>query len=312
MSGSPSLPFSFQPPPGGDISLKSADGIVFFAHSVLLGLASTVFQDMFSTATQKDVIELTDDAESLSLMLRFIYQPPFTDVLPITLLEKSLRIAQKYDVERITKSLDYFISHSFDKNSPIHSDPIYALCLATAYDLPKTRIVATESTRNGRFELCDPKHIERLAKAFSAPGASRVIGLLGARCIQTRSLCNLLLKRTEDILPWTGDDDELMMCDVCVAEAEFPYEESVRYRPSWLDAWCLGAYCDLTTQPFERASRVFQVPSPDTLYGELGICRNCIDATIRAGGGEVFELWARDIENKVKAIFDSVEALYSL
>ncbi|KAG9119963.1 hypothetical protein FRC07_004759, partial [Ceratobasidium sp. 392] len=56
--------FSYQPPAGGDISLKSSDGVVFLAHSVLLGMSSSVFSDMLSTASPSDVIELGDDAES--------------------------------------------------------------------------------------------------------------------------------------------------------------------------------------------------------------------------------------------------------
>ncbi|KAG9077569.1 hypothetical protein FS749_010532, partial [Ceratobasidium sp. UAMH 11750] len=86
--------FSYQPPAGGNLSLKSADGAIFLVHSVLLGMASSVFADMFSAANRSDVVELTDDAESLSLMLRFIYPPTFMDDLPLVLIEKSLRIAQ--------------------------------------------------------------------------------------------------------------------------------------------------------------------------------------------------------------------------
>ncbi|KAG9124827.1 hypothetical protein FRC07_010085, partial [Ceratobasidium sp. 392] len=295
MPNTPSLPFTFQPPPGGDVTLKSADGAEFIAYSLMLRLASSVFADMFSTATQRDDIELADDAESVSLMLRFIYPPTLVDDLPTALLEKALRIAQKYDISGTITSLDYFISHSSNKSSLIHSNPIYALCLATTYGLPQTRQVATEAARHGRFELRDPKQIERLAKAFPAPGAASIIGLLGARCIQTRSLCNLLLKYTQDILPITGhSDSELMMCDDCADNEELPYDESVPYRPSWLDAWCLRAFCDLTTQPFDQASRIFRNSSLDTLYGEPSVCRDCIDAASHARSGEVFELWARD------------------
>ncbi|KAG8746126.1 hypothetical protein FRC10_005992 [Ceratobasidium sp. 414] len=297
-----SLPFSFEPPPGGDISLKSADGVV---------CATAVFADMFSTATQNDIIELTDDAESVSLMLHFIYPPSFLDALPAALLEKSLRIAQKYDINGTTISLDYAISHFSDKDSPIHSDLIYALCLAATYGLPQTQRAVTEAARHGDFELRDPEQIERLAKAFPAPGAASVIGLLGARCIQTRSLRNLLLGHTGGILPKTGND-EPMMCDECVSDEEFPYEESVPYRPSWLNAWCLRAHWDLTNQPLDQASRVFHVSSLDALYGDSDVCRACIDATHHARGGEVFNLWAQKVENKVKEIFDSVEPLYNL
>ncbi|KAG8693561.1 hypothetical protein FRC09_010427 [Ceratobasidium sp. 395] len=218
--------FSYHPPPGGDISLKSSDGDVFLAHSILLQLGSSVFADMFSTATQSNIIELSDDSESVSLMLRFIYPPPFLDNLPIELLETGLRVAQKYDIGGIVTSIDHILSsQSPNKNCFILSNPIHALCLAIEYELPKTRKTAAEAVRPGRFTFNCVDQIKLLAETYAS--AAGVVGLLGEHCIRTQCLSDLLLGQRKDILaPYTTEhkyvEGKLMICPIY----SFAYEGS--------------------------------------------------------------------------------------
>ena len=63
----------FRPPPGGDIILRSIDGVEFLVHSVILGVASSVFEGLLQVGTNRDAVELSENAEILSLVLRFIY-----------------------------------------------------------------------------------------------------------------------------------------------------------------------------------------------------------------------------------------------
>ncbi|KAG9090091.1 hypothetical protein FS749_000822 [Ceratobasidium sp. UAMH 11750] len=307
--------FSYQPPPGGDILLKSSDGVAFLAHSLLLRLSSSVFADMFSTATQNDPIELSDDAESVSLMLRFIYPPVFMDDLPIDLLEKSLRVGQKYDISGITTAVDHLMSHSSNMGSLIRSDPIRAFCLAAKYGLPKTHKAAREAMRPGDFEFKDTKQIKPLAETFS--NASSVIEMLGAHCIRTRSLLNLFLgANLGPILPRTRESDtghwDIMMCGDCFSELGHLFGEEVAYEPSWVFPWRVKAFYNIATRPLEGCHYLFQVAILNTLQEEASVCLDCIRAAHDARAGLAFDFWAYDVKSKVKKILSEAEGLYNL
>ncbi|ELU35637.1 hypothetical protein AG1IA_10333 [Rhizoctonia solani AG-1 IA] len=61
---------------------------------------------MFYGATKPDPIELAEDAESISLMLAFIYPVAPPHINTIDHLEKIMKVSQKYDVERMTKFIE--------------------------------------------------------------------------------------------------------------------------------------------------------------------------------------------------------------
>ncbi|KAG8746122.1 hypothetical protein FRC10_005988 [Ceratobasidium sp. 414] len=307
--------FSYQPPSGGDISLKSSDGVIFLAHSLLLRLASSVFADMFSTATHNDLVELADDAESVSLMLRFIYPPSFMDDLPITLLEKSLCIAQKYDITGITTSVDrILVSYSSNKDEPIRSDPIHAFCLAAKYGLPKTHKAAREAMKPGGFEFRDSKQIKALVEAF--PSASNVIEILGTHCVRTQSLLDLLVGTSAaTLLPCTEDNTrewQVMMCEDCFDESGYSFGVGGKYEPLWFSRWSVEALYNIATRPFKECDYLFQVTILDTIAPGPNVCQACISATRDADDGSGFKLWARGVRRKVEEILNEAEHLYNL
>ncbi|QRW15333.1 The BTB (BR-C, ttk and bab)/POZ (Pox virus and Zinc finger) domain [Ceratobasidium sp. AG-Ba] len=209
--------FSYQTPAGGDVSIKSNNGDNFVVHSILLRLASSVFADTLSTASQSHTIDLTDDTESVSLMLRFIYPPAFMDILSISQFEKSLRMAQKYDIAGIITSIDHLLSHSSNLETLTHSDLIHAFCLAVDYGLPKTLQSTREFMQPGYFRYYDPRQIESLVKASSSGAVA--VRMLGAHCVWTCSLIDLLLDPDENILPYADESDisesDIMMCIGC-------------------------------------------------------------------------------------------------
>ncbi|KAG8694581.1 hypothetical protein FRC08_008389 [Ceratobasidium sp. 394] len=308
-------PFSYHPPEG-DISLKSADGVIFLAHSVLLRMASSVFADMFSTATQRDLIELSDDAESLSLMLRFIYPPTFLDDLPLALLEKSLRIAQKYDVGGIITSVDHLIMfHPSNKNGPIHSDTIRTFCLAATYGLHNTQKAAAEALRPEHFRFEDPDEIMPLVETF--PSAASPIGLLGAHCVRAQALSELLLgERMKKYLPFSVDgqhDGDTMMCAECFNGVERVLGVGCTYEPVWIAYWTIMAFDSLMTDRYDDAcAGLFHSGALDRIESKPGVCLDCIRATRNADDGHGFSHWAEIIEVQVKRIFDDVEHLCRL
>ena len=73
-----------------DVILRSSNGVNFFAHKIILSLASPIFSDMFSipqpsTGGQeatRPIVDVTEDDLVLDSLLRYIYpvyNPSFTD-----------------------------------------------------------------------------------------------------------------------------------------------------------------------------------------------------------------------------------------
>lgn len=170
---SPSLSLVGQEPPPppptndgfevGDITLRSSDGVEFKVYRLILKLTSPIFSDMFSVAAAEPSIELTDDAQSINMMLQFSY--PDRDLVVPTFdhLEKALGIARKYHIDRMTealrqrlRSINDHASSSGDGASPISmsSDPIRAFAIARQFGLVEEAKAASTLTI-GKFRILD-------------------------------------------------------------------------------------------------------------------------------------------------------------
>jgi hypothetical protein len=310
-------PFSFQPPPGGDVSLKSSDGVLFIAHSTLLSLASPVFAGMISTATQSDVVELAEDSESVSVMLRYIYPPPFLHNNSLTLLDKALHMARKYQVDGITSIIEYSLLRPLDGESPMHADPIRVYAIATAYDLSEIRKAAIKLAETRFCDFGTTKGVRHLADVF--PGSATALGLIGVHSVRTKALIDLLvLVENDAIAPLINSDDpetKVMMCGPCFEKLNLEMEDGVfwhNYRPMWLYGWGLMAYSSLTSKPLAECDHVFQVSSLDKL-GELGkTCADCVNTVRSTNDGAYFEGWAQGVKSKIEKVFNDAETLYTL
>jgi hypothetical protein len=301
--------FSFQPPPGGDVWLKSSEGVVFLAHSAVLGLASPVFRDMFSIATQRDIVELAEDAESISFMLRFLYPPPFfSKSLSLPLLEKSLHMAKKYNIDGIPLTLDYLLSHPSDKWAMVHLNPVCIFWVANSYGLRETQKVAARA-----MQSCHLRSTNQV-KDFAAkvPSSASVIGLLGAPRVRIMALIELLIDfDLTPIAPELPDGGcEIMICAACY-ERQLPMPDGC-YRPLWYYDWCLRAFNELALDPLDDCVEIFQVSILNHLGTITDGCKDCLNAARFAGNGRVFEKWLLGVRTMVREIFEDVEPLYAL
>ncbi|QRW26933.1 The BTB (BR-C, ttk and bab)/POZ (Pox virus and Zinc finger) domain [Rhizoctonia solani] len=164
-------PFSFQPPTGGNVVLKSCEGTVFNAHSVVLGLASTVFAGMFSGASSPNTIELAEDAETISLMLAFIYPVAPPKIATAAQLEKVMIFSQKYG---IAKMIDIVEKSIPPESKLIHSDPIQVFRASVKYGFPTLRVFAgralgASQRRRLRLELSEHRRFDSVYCLGSYP-----------------------------------------------------------------------------------------------------------------------------------------------
>ncbi|KAG9119966.1 hypothetical protein FRC07_004762 [Ceratobasidium sp. 392] len=307
--------FSYQPPPGGDILLKSSDGTIFLAHSLFLQHASSVFAGMFSTATQSDPVQLSDDAESVSLMLRFIYPPTFLDNLPVELLEKSLRIAQKYDISGIITSVDHVLmTHSSNEYSLISLDPLRAFCLATEYKLPKTQKAAMAGLRPEQYTFDEPKDIETVAKIYTS--AAGFIGLLGAHSVRIHILLGLLIGDNRDeVLPMLSENStraDVMMCRKCFDGEEYEIGDGITYEPSWYTHWRIMALDSLSVSSIDECFYLFRDNILNVIVSRPAVCADCVRAAETASAGRGFRTWVEKTKYTIMNRLRPIESLYNL
>ena len=108
-------PFSsFALPPfdetsGGDVVLKSSDGVLFRVYTVILSLASPFFRDMFSLpqastppdgAGNSPIIPFTESSEALDTLLRVVYPNEDPDLKLVHEIEGVVEAAIKYDLPK--------------------------------------------------------------------------------------------------------------------------------------------------------------------------------------------------------------------
>ena len=95
--------------PDGDVILRTTHGTEtrdFRVHKLFLSFTSPVFKDMFtipqpsSSASDVDIVDLSDPPRALELILRFIYPSPVSPVVEdLTIVSEALNLADKYDIE---------------------------------------------------------------------------------------------------------------------------------------------------------------------------------------------------------------------
>jgi hypothetical protein len=312
-------PFTFEPPSGGDLALRSFDGVVFHVHSVLLGLASTFFSDMLSIGTKSsDIIDVGDDSETLSLMLAFIYPSGVPTINTWELLEKSLQVAQKYQVGSMITILDQTLSQEFN-NSLIRDNPLRMFHLSSSCGLRASQTASARRITTNHCDFRSPQEIVKLAK--QNPSAAHLISLVGVQSARAKILFDVLLDlENVGLLPPLSPDEyeagaNIMMCEDCAKSAGIVITEDSYYTPSWLHEWARHAFYTLNRSPLADCNELFK-PSILRLFSERSeACDRCIDIACQAGAtipASAFADWASDVRNYLDRELRSLDCLYEL
>ncbi|KAH7340218.1 hypothetical protein B0J17DRAFT_715450 [Rhizoctonia solani] len=299
-------PFAFQPPPGGDLTLRSSDGTVFQVHSVLLGLASTVFATCGRRGN--DIF-----------MLAFIYPVDPPSITKIDQLEKLMQLSQKYDVQKIIKFIE---GCNRPDNQLVVSDPIRVFHASLKHDFPATRSLSAKTLGLDHYDFRSPKGIEELARKF--PESSSVIGLMGAQLVRSKLLGELLkgsfipvVLRPE--LPGIEPINQALACYQCwnnshIKDKSRPNWESnayFRYIPGWLPLWLTNLHDRLIKKPMDPCEDLLNLLFIANLYenSESG-CPECANQTLTKRS--FFEQWSRDAKDVIDKELKVLDKLYSL
>lgn len=310
-----SPPFAFQPPAGGDIDLKSCNGTIFRAHSVLLGMASTVFSDMFANAKKTDTVELAEDAESISLMLAFIYPATLPSITTIELLEKSMLVAHKYDIQRITD----FINQLFQPGNPlINLDPLNVFRVSSKYGFPSVRILASKSLYPSHYDFLSVDGLKHLAQII--PDSSHVVGLIGTQSARIKILDEVLLDKPlqRGIYPTLHSSAshssayrDYMSCEYCWRVRRVTFEGRYYYIPGWFYIWAIRLRTALLKKPINECDRYFNASCITGFEGtELEACSSCISSTVDKHS--MFNAWGQSVKRTIEKELQALDVLYSL
>ncbi|VDB87558.1 unnamed protein product [Peniophora sp. CBMAI 1063] len=130
--------------PSAEFALESSDGVCFAVHKLMLELASHVFRDMLSFpqpatagSPSRPVISMSEDAQSLRILLRFCYPRTFCPepaLVGLDDIKRAATLAQKYAIELMRDAAERaLISFAED---PRVQQPDVAYAVAWRYEYP--------------------------------------------------------------------------------------------------------------------------------------------------------------------------------
>lgn len=309
----------FRPPPGGDVMLRSNDGVEFLVHSVVLKLASSVFEGLLIIGTNNGAIELSEDADTLSLMLQFIYpnsRPPM--IASFEALSRCLHVAQKYDLESMLDTIDDQISTNTTPHSLILAAPFRMHQLAIQFNLPKTKVAAAPLVLTGEVDLCNPLRLAELLQPHNSGSLIRLAAIQGTRA---KILADVLFHFYEPPI-FDPDRPRLfyeMSCEACQKWLRKCERSEAREGlhnqspPSWLLAWSTLVYETLLAAPLEKSEHLFNAFILDNFKELSYVCQECLDDFWKWGyQREDFNMWAEEVKLELKVRLGGVRHLYPL
>lgn len=229
--------------------MRSSDGVDFHFPSALLKWTSPVFEDMFALgqtsglvdlsttdASQDAMVVLSEDAETLELLFRFIDPRKRAGKITQNNVTRLLTASEKYQVLQIPHTVeDWFGDREMGSPGPslIFSHPMLAFTIATRFGLQNAVKAATE-----RLITCPLKNI--------AVGSPSVIGkLLDER--QKRS--DWLLGKCNRVIAAVLKTRNLCQkCDVYRTKWIIDLISEATIEPTWSNFWwkvnpSLGSEC---------------------------------------------------------------------
>ncbi|CEL52452.1 hypothetical protein RSOLAG1IB_00993 [Rhizoctonia solani AG-1 IB] len=301
--------FAFQPPAGGDLVLKSSDGTTFNVHSVILAMASTVFADMFAGASNPDPVELSEDAESISLMLASIYPIAPPRITTMVHLEKIMEVSQKYDIQRMIKLVEDAVVLGSEL---LALDPMRIFYLSVTHKFSTIQALAAESFRPKNGNLLTTDGLLQLVRYF--PHAASAVGLVGAQGARIKILDRVLVQSPQEC----GCYQLSVLGDISNSGARLPVCSShpsskklgiiLPSVPDYCILWLKQLRDELLEKPMHECDGLFRAASLANLGAQK--CVNCI--TMAIGRKDVFEEWALNVKVIVQSELKALDVLYSL
>ncbi|THG94661.1 hypothetical protein EW026_g6850 [Hermanssonia centrifuga] len=149
--------------PEADVIVRSSDEIEFRVHKFILSTASCIFADTFSVPQPESfkvvddelddeggedgeddlpIVALTEDAETLRVILRTLYADGISTIEDLGLLARVLAAAEKYEMAGIISTLAPFLHTT----RFLESEPLRVFAIAYHFTLTEAILMAAKAT----------------------------------------------------------------------------------------------------------------------------------------------------------------------
>ncbi|KAJ1308410.1 hypothetical protein OPQ81_004115 [Rhizoctonia solani] len=265
----------FTPPSGGDITLRSSDGVDFIVHSVFLKFASSTFDSMISTRNTNTTMELTENASEISYLLRFIYPNRFPLAMDPDMLPSCLAVVQKYGVEGAIEMIDQLITLDASPHKTLSSNPVQAYQLAVRFNLVKTKATAARIIVSEGVDFCDLDKTSELVQKYSSPG---LIYLMNIQAMRAKLLLDVLFRFNKAPVKPTESDADMYFSLSCADCRRGNPTIFKRIPPSWALAWVQFVYDTLLTslEPLAKSNYLFESTALDKFKGREDVCQTML------------------------------------
>lgn len=286
---------------GGDLTLRSRDNVNFSVHSLFLSVASPVFSHMITVnGTRQDVVQVQEAAETLALMLKFIYPMPPPTISSFHQLGEALGVAEKYKLDAMKMCLRKQMMTSNEPVS-ISADPLRAWAIACAHRLPEETDAAM-SLASKRFSF-PQACLSHLTENF--PCHHHWIKLLGVPSAKLHILTDVLFSFHREPMQLNSENCQWALCDFC---AIMYFNSRLRNGPEWQARWAHAVFAQLKGLPVHEWGPIFGIGFfnaalkhnggvPIRLPEPYGTC-TCPDSINRSP--TEFERWTSSVHEHLK------------
>ncbi|CAE6465992.1 unnamed protein product [Rhizoctonia solani] len=228
---------------GGDLTLRTTDGVDFSVHSLFLSVASPVFSDLIKSGNHEEVVLFSENAELLAIMLRFIYPRPTPTITSIKLLNDALRVANKYQLDNMKSRL---CEQLILINSPVsvYTDPLGALYVASTHGFT-TGVELASSVASKQYNFGTAEGLKKLIDASPNLTTATLLNLVGIPLVKTTVLAEVLFQFNRSPMIITTDHGS-MMCPLC---REIFDNSLCRCQPEWQTRWVSWVFDNIKNRP---------------------------------------------------------------
>lgn len=272
-------------------------------------IASSVFSDMFQVGTDSHrVIDLAEDAETISLMLEHVYPVKSPAIDSFDTLEKCLTVAQKYDIKGMMGNLEAELGCGA-KSELVAGDPLRACVLADSFGLAEAgKVLARLVDSNTR--LLAPEALTRLK--MLSPRSALAVRLVGTQASRAAILSEVLFGFTQSPMnPSSHPARALPACPVCDKVRSM----SVVFIPSWMVHWAHSVYKILAMHDIKGLPPDCNFLDPELLpkltqQSKVNMSMVCIKCVYSVKQSEEYVTWAMRVKDTIEARLRSLDHLY--
>ncbi|CAE7229446.1 unnamed protein product [Rhizoctonia solani] len=295
---------------GGDLTLRSTDGIEFNVHSILLSLASPVFSELLQMGGKNQVIQFSENAEALALMLKFVY-PTSTPVVPsMDVLNVGIRVAIKYQLNSMkTRLREQLVL--VDSPVSIYSNPLGALYVASTHGFTAEAQLAA-GLASKQYDFGKGEDFGTILDAAPILSMTTLVKFAGIPLAKTRVLMDVLFHFERSPMTLYGNSDLInaLLCRHCKGIYRRAKRQSA---PEWQSRWAHWIFEQVKDRPFtewksyfshSNFNRSFYQPNLPANFCSYEFCNHvptCECANMINHSAAKFQSWADGVYSCLKS-----------